>query len=616
MNKINTKNMYHFLKDFETQSKTYVLSESKTDKEKKLRKELLDVAMAKGIIVENSRDLAVFKTVYTFADKKNGNEDLMQEDEVLRAMPTIVGKSINIDHISRYVVGYYIDYKYIEKTKTVIAYGIFFKSVFDKEYEEAKELLEAGVLATSHEVWHDEDKLEVLDDGTNVLHDLQFAGGALVMHDTPAFKGTTVLAISTKVKKVMDNIKTNIDDLQKQPQKYSMAYSSLTKESKKRLSSVRDKILTASNLQTTIDEVKKPTSGEVVCQGCSKNFTHQFIEGSVNQIKCPSCYSIVNNLGEIIYPPQTLDFDLTCEKCKSRNNWLIKKDDVKEALISCNSCQEEFNVSFSETTEHMKLIRKISWLKQATYNCLQCNEPLEYCGPSTIKQISMKCKGCGLTRVVDLLGAAYKRKISEIKIVKIEIPAEKEPEIIDVKLIEKNKIGGEREMDKLVVAKLLRKAVAKINALKSEQVKSVASLNKQTEKGGKYLAGAKKFSNKIKELKNEIKVKESKILSTIQEAEKEKDFYMSQATELQKRKSTLEDFSHGYSDVELMDNVKYELAISKLKISKQDIEIEAIKQKKVILNVATQKVTDENVGTKLREDAARVNLHAFGPAKK
>ena len=194
-----------------------------------------------------------------------------------------------------------------------------------------------------------------------------------------------------------------------------------------------------------------------------------------------------------------------------------------------------------------------------------------------------------------------------------EIKSE-EKSITDIN-IEKNKKGGEIEMDKLAVAKLLRKAVSKINDLKTKQVKSLATLEAKEKKQKKYFAVAKKFSTQIKELRKEAKTKEAKNLATIEKAEADKKFYMEEAKELQKRKSTLGDFEQGYNDKELMDDLKYELAISKLKIAKQDKVIEAAKEKKVELNTATLKVVEDS-DEWYKEQRTAIDAKTFGPQKK
>lgn len=617
MNKINTNTVCDFLKGYENKSRTYILSESKSDKDKKLKKELIAVAKAKGIIVENSKDLAVFKTVYTFADKANGNHDMMPEDELLKALPTIIGKSINIDHIQNLVVGHYIDYKYIEKSKSVIAYGIFFKSAFGKEYIQAKAMLEKGTLATSHEVWNDEDKLEILADGTNVLHDLEFAGGALVLNDQPAFKDTKVLALSTKVKEVINGIKINMEEIKKQPKRYSLVYASLTKEAQKTLNTNKRKILTASSFEQTLEAPRPLVDNQIICQKCSENFTYQFIEGAINDIKCPSCYCILDKSGAMIYPSQKLNFDLTCEKCKSRNGWLIKKDNGKSVEVECLECKQNYEISFRGLTEKDKLLKNISYLKETTYKCLQCDKNLSWNGVSTTKHATVYCPDCNLTRNIDLTIKEYKRKIEKITSVKKSSPVEeiKPGEKLSTDPnIEINKIGGENDMDKLAVAKLLRKAVSKINDLKAKQLKSKKLLEKKELKGKKYLAGAKKFSTQIKELRKEVKSKEAKNLATIDKAEKDKKFYMEQAKELQKRKSTLGDFEHCYNDLELMDNLKYDLALSKLKIAEQDKEIKANKTVKPKLNTASLKVT-EGSDEWYKEQRTAIDAKCFGVEK-
>ena len=104
------------------------------------KKELEKIAEARGIKIKGSRDLAVFKTIYAFTDTPNSNGAILPKKELLRVLPQIVGKPININHERRFVVGHYIDYRYKQSENKIMAYGIFYKSNFGKEFEEAKSL--------------------------------------------------------------------------------------------------------------------------------------------------------------------------------------------------------------------------------------------------------------------------------------------------------------------------------------------------------------------------------------------------------------------------------------------------------------------------------------------
>ena len=175
---ITNINLKNWLKDFDIKSKTEVLDNG-SEKE-----EIMTIAKAKmGIDLKDNTDLSGFKTVYTFADIANGDGQRIPKERLLKALPTLIGKAVNINHNRQYVIGYYIDYRYIQSENKVIAYGIIFKSNFGEEWEKAKRLLKEGKLGTSHEVWSPKNSRKYLGDGTFEVAAIEFAGGALIYMD-------------------------------------------------------------------------------------------------------------------------------------------------------------------------------------------------------------------------------------------------------------------------------------------------------------------------------------------------------------------------------------------------------------------------------------------------
>lgn len=190
---INSAELDNWLIDFERNSEVQFLEDAKE------KNDLIEIAKAKGILVEGSIDLGIFKAVYIFPDEANGNKTRVPKEELLRKLPTLIGKPIDIDHIRRYAVGYYIDFRYIEKENKVIAYGIIFKKSFEKEWEKILKLFKEKKLTTSYEIWSPKSKRKYLSDGTFELHDIQIGGGAIILnldnHTSPAFPDAKVLEI-------------------------------------------------------------------------------------------------------------------------------------------------------------------------------------------------------------------------------------------------------------------------------------------------------------------------------------------------------------------------------------------------------------------------------------
>lgn len=408
-----------FLRDFEDNSETMLLTEASK------QNEIITIAKNKGILLKDSFDLAGFKCVYAFVDKKNDNGDLLPKEELLRILPTLIGKPINLEHIRRNIVGMYIDYRYIEKESKIIAYGIFFKNVFSGEWEQFKKLLKQKKLKTSYEVWNDEEKEEKLSNGTRVLHDLQIAGGAILFRGKPAFEGCSVLAIA---KKNLENTESR-----------KLTYACLNKdglcslENKKGLSLItasEDKLATPI-VPTT--PVTQPVSNDlkIICSNCATNFEYNFVAGATSQIKCPNCFAILDKIGKMIYPPQVRDFELSCSKCQVRNNWLILTKNDTEAKVKCLSCASEYKVEFKKSDFSIKHIKVLRMLREVKVRCLQCGTMNEQTIPSTQKKIDIKCKKCGLNFSFD---TAFKRKREIERIDSINKEVKKEDNKVEEEL--------------------------------------------------------------------------------------------------------------------------------------------------------------------------------------
>lgn len=183
MNKLEVNK---FLEDISFNSSIRFLEEGK-DKDK-----LMEIAKKKDIVLP-AHDLAVFECVYAFTDRQNKNGCTLPKEEVQASLPTLIGKSIDLDHFRKSVVGHWVDAK-LDGDK-IIAYGMIFKGSFEQDYEVIKDLFDKGNLAVSFEAWGDR---EFNDKGGYNLRDIEFAGGALLLKSEPAFDGAGVLELAKK----------------------------------------------------------------------------------------------------------------------------------------------------------------------------------------------------------------------------------------------------------------------------------------------------------------------------------------------------------------------------------------------------------------------------------
>jgi broad specificity phosphatase PhoE len=247
--KITNIELNEFLKDHLERAEIILLEEGKE------QDDILSVAKAKGYILKGSNDLAGFKTIFTFANKANINKARLPKELLLKALPGIIGKPMDIDHNRIYVVGHYIDYKYVAAKEMVIAYGVFYKSNFGEEWAKAKELFKAGKLSTSYEIWCPKNKRKYFADGTYALMSMEIAGGGLMFKEKPAFPDAKVEALeNASVQDFIENVKKNITEHSEE-----LIFASVQKKY-----DTSEIIMSGMKLDSTVVDTKMCTSDELI----------------------------------------------------------------------------------------------------------------------------------------------------------------------------------------------------------------------------------------------------------------------------------------------------------------------------------------------------------------
>jgi transposase-like protein len=427
--KLTTASVQEFLKDYLQYSETTILEEGAE------KDDILAVAQARGYELKDNHDLAGFKTVFTFADIANKNRARLPKEKLLKALPGMIGKPVDIDHIRNYVVGHYIDYRYVVAEEKVIAYGVFYKSNFGDEWKKAKALFKAGKLSTSYEAWCPKSKYKHLADGTYELTEITIAGGGLMFKETPAFEDAKVLELA---KKRIDECAEDLvmASVQNKPEDLIISSTAVVEAPAKAevqkpvvevpvVPVVDVKVAEKPVVQVAAPaaEVAKPvvaqvpvvpvTVPKVKCQNCQQEFDNTGMVATQSEKKCPHCKAIVGEQGEVKYPPQIIEFALNCPSCRS-SNWLLKSSDENQTHVKCQSCKKEYNVAFDN---HMpnELIGKISFVRLGSANCLQCGTYIPFSTTSQNKQKSLTCPSCGLHFTADISKMDSKRKIAKIE---------------------------------------------------------------------------------------------------------------------------------------------------------------------------------------------------------
>ena len=386
MNVIKQQDIEYFITDFENNSKIELVEASKE------KDELYKIASHRGIKIKGSRDLAVFKTIYGFTDRPNQNGAILPQKDLLKVLPQIVGKPISVNHNRRFVVGHYIDYRYIQKSKQIVAYGIFYKSNFGAEWAKAQKLFKKKKLSSSFEIWVPEEAKKFNEDGTYEMHQMEIAGGALVFQDKdnePAFEGADVLAIA----KVLDSCDSEL------------VYAKKHKETE---------ILNSNMWKDSIEQNKEKLDIEknpvnfVTCAHCQESFETV----ALTDIKCPKCFSILKQDGSVLYPPQLQDFKIRCLNCEA-NDWLILNNEDDRADLRCKACSKEYTVNFKKP-ETSDMLNRIEFVYVSTIACPQCGTRNTISGTSKMTKHEVNCGKCGLKFNVDTKELDKTRQIDTI----------------------------------------------------------------------------------------------------------------------------------------------------------------------------------------------------------
>jgi len=495
--RITNLDVKDFLMDFEKNSQTMILEEGKE------KTDIIEVANAKGINLRKNTDLAGFKTIFTFADKANNNGARLPKKKLLRALPTLIGKPVDIDHARNMVVGHYIDYRFRSKDNAVIAYGVFYKSNFGKEWEQAKKLFKANKLGTSFEIWCPQNRRKELGDGTYELCEMEIAGGGLMFKEQPAFEDALVLEVAKKNIKEMEQELVFASD-----QKYksddlivSDYWQDSVKEANEKLQS--DKADEAQRL-----EEQRLAEVSVTCENCTTAFEKP-LEGD---LKCPKCFSLLKNDGSVEFPPQIIDFKVNCPDCKAQNWKLVKQAD-DNAEVKCMSCAKEYDVKFAKPEKH-ELLDKMQFVYTTSLSCPQCSTPVGISTVSDATEHEAKCTKCGLQFDVDVAKVDRFKQIEKISEV-VEEPENKES----------SEKGGEEEM------KEENKTEEETKTDATEEVKTETKEEVKVEETKTETPKAEEKTEEKAEVKEEVKVEEPKAEETKTEAEAEVVVKSSDATE-------------------------------------------------------------------------------------
>ncbi len=546
LEKINSVQMETFLKSFENQATVEIIEGVKQ------KDEIIKIAQAKGIDLKKNKDVAGFKCIYAFADRPNENLDYLPEKPLLKALPSIIGKPVNLRHDRRFVVGHILDYKYRQKEKQVIAYGVIYKSCFKDEWKALKKDFTDKKLTVSFEIWSPKSKWKVRPDGVTELYDMTMAGMALLPRDTdPAFEGANVLSLARKkmnIEKDLDlvyaskykqediitadyfkeEIKKNVEALEKENKTKEQEKVEAPKETIEE-SKVEEKVEVPKEPEAPITPEEENKVEEVVtipktkCSSCETEIdltiTPEYSQGLV---KCPKCFAILNGqTGELVYPSQIKDFRISCPSCQVEN-WLILSNAAEKSKVRCQNCAKEYELEFSIEKSN-ELLDKMKFVYIGRTSCIQCGYSISTSGISDTASKELICEKCGLTFIYNSDKSKKDRQISKItEVSKIEKSSEEGGENKVEKPDEKKKVEEKikipKEEEKVEAPKVEEKVEEKVEAPKADKADVKASIEPIPENGSEE----SKEESKVEEYKDEkVGVIESDGTDVVKESDEE-----------------------------------------------------------------------------------------------
>ena len=462
--KLTNIDIKNLLKGLETSSKIELLEEGSKE-----LTELEKIAKAKGIDLKNNTDLAGIKAIMLLTGKANKNGAILPEKPFLKALPTMIGKPLNLGHQRNLCIGHIIHYSYSKKTKKAIMYGVIYKSNFMDEWSEMQKDFKSNSLHVSYEIWTPKDKRRELKDGTYELLQQEIAGCAILFGDTePAVDEAKVLLLAKK-------ISTQTPELV-YAKKYKSDEIITCKDGKCELITSEVDTLDTEKVEEVVDtvvapvvtpEAVTPVSTKITCSACKEVFEKPL----AGDIKCPKCLVILDSTGAVLYPAQIQDFKCSCPSCKA-DGWLILSNNEKTAQVRCRYCAKTYKLEFAEPVSS-EFIDKLSFVRTGSVQCYQCHTTIYYSGVSGHSGKTVKCPKCKLEFSFDLTNKETRtiNKIEEIKITKKSSEKENTEEL-DKSLNEGNQEGN-MDIPKEIVEKVLasekKKEEAKAEETKAEE---------------------------------------------------------------------------------------------------------------------------------------------------
>jgi len=560
--------------------------------------ELEEIAAKFGVQLP-CNDLAVFKGTYAYIERTNLNGCSLPKEEVVKALGTLRGKAIDFDHLRKRVVGYHLDASL--EGNEIICYGIFFKGNFPEDYDIIKQCMKEGKLGISFEAWGNH---MARADGDYDLVDIEFAGGALLIASDPAFPGAGVLELSNN-KKVLEFAKNMTEPEAHifETSAYVLSEKNIkvkdnkghypmdTLEQAKRSLAIVNKLTEVPEwYEGTLEELKSKVKEAIVekhpkvldkANYCEYEFDMilralsevPWHEGEEECWREISSIDFKNNTVAVTYQPSGTEVSVnltpSSEITKKGKPLEELKDEIVEEVSFIESFQK-FDGNFDELELFVQkeMDYKSIQLPELAHLSIEDRTKLHDSDFAVIKKIKNVNSGKRRkVRMFPLNDATHVR----IALARLEEDNVKETFTqlgISLKKAQQRILNKAKELKmKDIMEKYEQATTDEQVELYAEMVKEVAALKAQIQElsDAQELAkteAEKAITDKDTELAS-IKEQVEEITKAKDEAQAEldrRDEEIKQA-ELATRKETLGDFAEGMEDADILDEIKYEMAL-------------------------------------------------------
>ena len=583
MNKIHDKILMDFLNNHAEKGETKILTKGKEFDE------LVLIAEERGYKdIKESATLKLFKNIYGIIDKTNGNGACLNE-EVLKKLPSLIGKPINMNHNKKYVVGHFIDYRYNAENKQIIVYGVFYQRNFPEEYTNLKNKFKNGKLGTSFEALYKSSK---------IVYTCGDCGHVQTNKTTPIVKcdncGTLLYSAGKygskkhkrdlPVEEFSGGCIVTKDGLQAEPEALVTEFAMLVGET------ANDEIVMGVNVNK---EEEKTQDEKVIKEELKSNPIIEEKSGeqeSVDNDEDDEKPEIEEEL------EQAKQLEVRCV-CMS-NGWKILRENESSSEIQCIYCNNKYRIEYEKESLIGELGSKRILTGNYTCPAVDCNSLINYTIFSNMKELKLKCKKCGIKFALHLNDkTSVNRAIKSME----QIGEEKATLLKECEDMTRKE--NLEELKKVILSEALNEEQAtevkkeEVVVEKAEEVVVKETVKEEEVKAETVVDEKQVLKDKIAKLESELSELQNLTEREVEEFKKQAQKIVENAKKIAERRQELGQFAENLSDEDILNETKYDNA--KLK---QQVEILKLAVKEnAVQEVAKEELTDEVTVTKVAD---------------